>query len=112
MPTIVGISRERVKLTYLRIGRSDFHALKTISKLTVSSFRWNLKMILVAKWYLFSSTMVPASSCRNLQVGRLENFSPRKYNTLRERYERLVLEFARKMAVWRYTWQDFSTHKG
>ena len=27
------------KLTYPRIGRSDFHALKTISKLTMSSFR-------------------------------------------------------------------------
>ena len=26
-------------LTYLGIGRSDFHALKTISKLTVFSFR-------------------------------------------------------------------------
>ena len=28
------------KLTYLRIGRSDSHALKTILKLTVSIFRW------------------------------------------------------------------------
>ena len=45
------------------------------------------------------------SNCRKVGAGRLEKFSP-------ERYDRLVLEFTRKMAVWRYPRQDFSTHKG
>ena len=46
------------------------------------------------------------SNCKKVGAGRLEK------RTLRERYDRLVLDFARKMAVWMYPWQDFSTHKG
>ena len=49
-----------VKLMYLRIRRSGFNALKAILKLTVPSFGWyafKSKIMLVAKWSLFSSTV-------------------------------------------------------
>ena len=54
------------KLIYLRIGRPDFHASKTMLKLTAPSFQ------MVAKWSLFSSTVTNSMFMYNQWVIPLE----------------------------------------